>query len=184
MLGPLANPKWERFCQEYLVDLVPGRAYERAGYKPRGNAADTAGHRLLRNVHIQARIAELKQARSERTQIQADEILRELHTLATSNVDHYSVDGDTGDVSLAHDAPRRAMRAVASIKRKIRTYKRGDDDVREVDVEIRLWDKNSAIDKAMKHLGQYESDNKQKTPDTVRWEVHQAARPTDEVPHD
>jgi phage terminase small subunit len=42
------------------------KAYVQAGYDARGHAAEAAGSRLLRNVEVQARIAELRQARYDR----------------------------------------------------------------------------------------------------------------------
>lgn len=31
------------------------------------------------------------------------------------------------------------------------------------EIEYRFWDKNASLEKAMKHLGEYEKDNEQKT---------------------
>lgn len=153
MSGPLENDRHERFAREYLIDLNAGRAYERAGYKARGKSADEAASRLLsRNVKVQARIAELQAERAERTEITADRVLEEMALIGFSDLSHYTV-SDEGDVELAEGAPPGAIRALSSIKRKIRTYRRGDQDVREVDVEIKLWSKTQALDSLAKHLG-------------------------------
>lgn len=177
MPGPLANDRHERFCHEYLKDLVAGRAYERAGYKAKGKSADEAASVLLsRNLKVQARIAELKEERKERVQIEADTVLRELLILATSSVNHYTVDED-GRIELLDDAPDHAERAVSSVK-ITRTPKPGQGD--EIKTEYRLWDKNSALDKLAKHLGLYEQHNRQKTPDVIRWELRTANHDTDD----
>lgn len=81
----LDNASHERFCQEYIVDLNGGRAYERAGYKARGNAAEVAASRLLRNVQVKARLAELQNERAERVQVTADDVVRGLLTEANGH---------------------------------------------------------------------------------------------------
>lgn len=67
--------KQETFCREYLIDLNATQATVRAGYS--SDTARQQGARLLSNVNIQSRIAELKQARNERNDIDADWVLRQ-----------------------------------------------------------------------------------------------------------
>lgn len=66
--------------------------------------------------------------------------------LALSSIDHYVIT-DEGQVTLAEGAPPNAMAAVQSIKRKTRSYydKVRECEVREYDVEIRLWDKPAPL---------------------------------------
>ena len=61
------------FCEEYLKDLNATQAAIRAGYSEKTAASQAA--RLLINVNIQSKIAELKQERSQRVQIDADWVL-------------------------------------------------------------------------------------------------------------
>lgn len=72
------TPLAERFCEEYILDLDPGAAYTRAGFKATGKAAISAASRLLTNVDVIARVRELKNKRSERMEITADWLLREM----------------------------------------------------------------------------------------------------------
>ena len=74
------NAKHERFCQEYLVDLNATQAAIRAEYSERTAAAQAA--RLLKNVNIQNRIAELQAARSLRTEVTMDRVVLELARIA------------------------------------------------------------------------------------------------------
>lgn len=76
------EPKQERFCQEYIIDLHQANAALRAGYKEGPNIRKTAWD-LMQQEKIQERIAELAAARDTRTQITADETIREIHRLAT-----------------------------------------------------------------------------------------------------
>ena len=64
-----------RFVDEYLKDLNATQAYMRAGYKAKGNAAESAAVRLLRNVKVQQTIQERMNDRAQRTQIDADFVL-------------------------------------------------------------------------------------------------------------
>lgn len=58
-----------------------GRAYEKAGYLSQGNVADSAAERLLRNVGIKNRIAELRKPVTKKLLLTKDrkrEILRDI----------------------------------------------------------------------------------------------------------
>ncbi len=72
------TPKQARFVDEYLVDLNATQAFIRAGYTARGNAAEVNAARLLRNAKIAAAIQSQKKARSTRTEITQDRVLKEL----------------------------------------------------------------------------------------------------------
>lgn len=67
------TPKQERFCEEYAIDLNGTQAAIRANYSEK-TAAEQAS-RLLTNVKVQQRVAELKLAQSKRTEITADYVL-------------------------------------------------------------------------------------------------------------
>lgn len=141
-----------RFCEEYIIDLHGEAAYVRAGYKARGASARVGASQLLTNPNIFAKIGELQKARSERTEITADRVLGEMGLISFSSLAHYYVD-DEGNVQTTVDAPQGAIRALSSIKRRIRVYRRGDEDVKEVDVEIKLWSKDKGLENLAKHLG-------------------------------
>lgn len=56
----LSNAKWELFCLEYAKKANATDAYKKAGYKAKNdNSANASAVRLLGNVKIQARLAEL-----------------------------------------------------------------------------------------------------------------------------
>ena len=62
--------KNEVFCEEYLIDLNATQAAIRAGYSPK--TANEQAARLLANVSIQNRIAQLQAEQSRRTGVQSD----------------------------------------------------------------------------------------------------------------
>ena len=74
-MGKLTD-KQEMFCKEYLIDLNATQAAIRAGYSKK-TANEQAG-RLLVNVSVQSKISELKESRSNRIEMSADGVLKEL----------------------------------------------------------------------------------------------------------
>lgn len=90
------TPKQQRFVDEYLIDLNATAAYKRAGYDAKGNAAEAAASRLLRNVKVFSAVEAGKNRRSKRTEITADRVLKELARLGFSDmraVAHFGPDG-------------------------------------------------------------------------------------------
>jgi len=67
------TPKQKAFCEEYLLDLNATQAAARAGYSEK--TSNEQGARLLANVSVKKYIDELKESRSERTQITSDYVL-------------------------------------------------------------------------------------------------------------
>jgi phage terminase small subunit len=134
------TPLQQRFVEEYLLDLNATQAAIRAGYS--AATADKKGPALVGHSRIAAAIGVAMQARSERTQITADRVLQELAVVGFSSVEHYR-GGEGYHLDLATDAPPSAMRAVSSVKVRSRTQ----DDVTTHEVEYRLWDKVSALEK-------------------------------------
>ncbi|WP_375183503.1 terminase small subunit, partial [Marinobacter sp.] len=68
------TPRQQRFVDEYLIDLNATQAATRAGYSAK--TAASQGERLLRNVDVAAAIAAAKKARTERTEVDADYVLK------------------------------------------------------------------------------------------------------------
>ena len=95
------TPKQDMFCRDYLVDLNATAAAKRAGYSPR--TAKSQGQRLLTNVDVAERIQELSQARQERVQVTADDVLRILYNDVTADVSELY--DDRGELKPIHDWP-------------------------------------------------------------------------------
>jgi hypothetical protein len=81
-MAPLRNVKHEAFCRELLKAAKNGRgqgeAYLAAGYKADGHGADVCASRLLKNVHIRARVAELSEPAAKKTKISVESLLAQL----------------------------------------------------------------------------------------------------------
>ncbi|SDG45545.1 Phage terminase, small subunit [Bradyrhizobium sp. Rc2d] len=85
--------KQQRFVENYLLDLNSTQAAIRAGYSK--GTADKQGPRLLSNPEVKAAIDAAKSARSERTQVDADWMLRRLVDEAEADLaDFYDGTGD------------------------------------------------------------------------------------------
>jgi len=131
-----------RFCDEYLIDLNQRQAAIRAGYSPRSAAQTSTGLRKQANVsaYIARRLAE----QSARTGIESERILREAARIAFANITDLA--DDEGRVNLA--ASREDTAAISSIKYKRSSF--GEDQETE-EREIKLTDKNKALDLLMKY---------------------------------
>lgn len=72
----MLTPRQRRFVDEYLVDLNGTQAAIRAGYSVSGARAHAC--KLLTNANIQQAISAAQAARQERTELTADEVIRDL----------------------------------------------------------------------------------------------------------
>ncbi len=68
--------KQARFCEEFMVDMNATAAAKRAGYSER--TAEQQGCRLLTNVKVAARIADLQDKTAKRLEVTADDVTRML----------------------------------------------------------------------------------------------------------
>lgn len=68
------TPKQERFCLEYVIDNNATQACIRAGYSKK--TAHSSGPRLLDNVGVKARIAELQAETAKKLEITREDTIR------------------------------------------------------------------------------------------------------------
>lgn len=141
--------KQERFCQEYLKDLNGTQAAIRVGYSAK--TATEQSSRLLTNVNVAARVKELMGKRSERTEITADVVLKELLLLA--KVDLAQAYDEKGNLKPIHEIPEDVRRAIAGIKVYEEFEGYGKDRVKVGEVrEVKFWDKTRTLELLGKHL--------------------------------
>lgn len=141
------NPRHRKFVAEYLVSGNATQSALASGYK--AASAASQGNALLQNPKIIAGLAEARAKLEINSDITQGRVLAELALLAFSSVEHYTVD-ECGHVIANEGAPKGAMRAISSIKRKTFTDKDGQVS-REV--EIKLWDKPGPLKLAGRHVG-------------------------------
>lgn len=95
-MAALANKRHEKFCHEYIKDMNATRAAIRTGYSEK--TANRIGSRLLSNVDIKTRVAELREAYFNENIMTAQQVEYELTRIALglSNEKHVVIEG-TGD---------------------------------------------------------------------------------------
>lgn len=156
---PLTD-KQRRFVDEYLVDLNATKAARRAGYKD-----PNKGRQLVTLSNVSDAIQARKEARSERTSIDSDRTLLEVARLAFSDIRKvFTPDGRLKPIEALDDDTSAAIQAVKVVTRQGSDVDADGNRVVEYVHEIRLADKNAAVDKAMRHVGGYNEDNKQMFP--------------------
>lgn len=154
----MLNDKQERFCREYVIDLNGTQAAIRAGYSE--NTANEQAGRLLVNVSIQERIAELKAEIGKRLDITADMVVQELAKIGFSNMNNY-INNDFTFKSLDEITVDQSA-AISSIE--VSEFSGGKDNrASETKIKFRLHDKRAALVDLGKHIGIFEKDNRQKS---------------------
>ncbi|RRW77620.1 terminase small subunit [Pantoea dispersa] len=94
--------KQEMFCREYLIDLNATQAAIRAGYSEK--TARDIGCENLAKPNIQERISQLTKERNERTQVDADYVLKRLTEI--DQMDVLDILTDVGDLKPVKDWPK------------------------------------------------------------------------------
>lgn len=109
--------KQETFCQEYVKTGNATQSYLKAGYTTKNeNTAGVQSNRMLRTPKIQARIAELQQHKSDRNQVDADRIVKELAAIAFANfTDIANYDNNSLTLISSEELPENIKPAIAEV---------------------------------------------------------------------
>jgi len=144
------TPKQARFCEEYMIDLNGKQAAIRAGYSAK--TAENKASNLLRLVKVGSRIDKLKKARSKRTEIEVDQVVKELALVAFANMlDYISIEDGVARIDLSELSPDQAA-AIHEIKTE--HMESGQC------TKIKLIDKLRALTKLGEHLGIFSQTQK------------------------
>lgn len=147
-----------------------------AGYKP-GRAADKAGERLSKKVAVCTEIARRRAAvlaeAEEKTGVTVAGVLTELRALVHSDL-RRAFDPKSGELLPPHLWPDDLARAMCSVKVVEKEIVTGRGAKRKLTIvpmyvkEVKLWDKGSSMERAMKHLGMFKQDNAQRGDAAIR----------------
>lgn len=96
------TPKQQGFVNEYLIDLSAKQAAIRAGYSEK--TAEQIGYQLLQKTSVQEAIQKAQGKREERTQIDADYVLKRL--VEIDQMDVADIMDDEGNVKPIKDWPK------------------------------------------------------------------------------
>jgi len=138
--------KQKRFIEEYLIDLNATQAAIRAGYSP--DTAYSIGNENLKKPEIRARIDKALAERSKRTGINAERVLIELARIALINPGKVI---NFDEATVKAEATEDDLAAIQSVK--VKTIPTEDGEI--VEREVKLYDKNKALELLGKHLGMF-----------------------------
>ena len=150
--------KQKIFADEYLIDLNATRAYRVAYPSVKKNeTAAAAAARMLRNVKVAEYISERMQERQQRTEVTQDMVVRELAAIAFSKATDYVEIRNNGVYSSVvikstENLSDKQIRAIAGIKEGANG------------IEIKLNDKEKALELLGRHLGMWNDKLDIKTP--------------------
>ena len=106
------NARQQIFVREYLVDLNATQAAIRAGYSAK--TAGQIGFELLKKPEIQEALTKAMKERAERTEVNADRVLREIALAAF--LDPIELFADDGTLKPLREMPEHARRAISGIE--------------------------------------------------------------------
>lgn len=146
--------KQKIFADEYLIDLNATRAY-RAAYPSvkKNETAAAAAARMLRNVKVAEYVSERMQERQERTEVTQDMVVKELAAIGFAKAtDYVTIKGGTVCIKDTDSLSDDQICAIAGIKEGANG------------IEIKLNDKEKALELLGRHLGMWNDKLDIKTP--------------------
>ena len=146
--------KQKIFADEYLIDLNATRAY-RVAYPSvkKDETAAQAGSRMLRNVKVAKYISDRMKERQERTEVTQDRVVQELAASAFAKAtDYVEIHGGRVVIKDTSQLEDNQIRAISGIKEGANG------------IEIKLNDKEKALELLGRHLGMWNDKLDIKTP--------------------
>lgn len=142
------------FAEEYLIDLNATRAY-RVAYPSvkKEQTAAVNGSKMLRNTKVVAYIAERMEERQKRTEVTQDRVVQELAYAAFARAtDYVEIVNGVVRIKNTSEMSEEQIRAIAGIKEGANG------------IEIKLNDKEKALELLGRHLGMWNDKLDIKTP--------------------
>lgn len=140
-----------RFLEAYMANGYNGAAAaEAVGYR-KGRSAYLAGYEFLKELAATGELAAMARQRGEAAGLDTERTLREVARVAYADPRRL-FDANGRPIPL-HELPEEVAATIAS-------YEVWPDGR----VKVKFWSKVEALDRAMRHAGLYERDNKQLQP--------------------
>jgi phage terminase small subunit len=162
------TPKQEKFVKVYVASHNASEAYRKAYdcSKIKPTSIEQSASRLLKNVKVSSRIAELsskvQQIAEERYLVTQERIIAELATIGFANAEDYFEWSDKGVKIKDSASLTKAQRSVVAEISQTKTKDGGT-------IKIKLSDKQSALEKLGRHLGMFK--DKTDVNINVSWET-------------
>lgn len=148
------------FVEAYLSNNMNGtQAAIKAGYSPVN--AKRRAVTMLAKPTVQKVLRDRQDQLAKKHRMTTDSVMSELSKIVHSDL--RKLFDANGALLPIHDWPDDMAGAVASIEVE-ELFEGSGENRRQIGFtkKVKCWDKNSAIEKAMKHLGLFAEDNRQK----------------------
>lgn len=146
--------KQERFVAEYLIDLNATQAAIRAGYSAR--TASETGYENLRKPQIAAELARRSKKAATKYELSADLVIRTIvQELTFDPAKLYDAEGRLLPIT---ELPEDVRMALTSVEFE----QHGSKDAPVFVSKVKWAQRQGAREQAMKHIGMFLEDNKQK----------------------
>jgi phage terminase small subunit len=163
--------KRARFIDEYMKDLNATQAYIRAGYKPKTRAeAQSSSSRLLSNAIVKAEIERRQWILSERCQVSAEAIVKELWLIGRARISDVaswtyatSINDTLFRIKDSDEMSDDEMASISTIEEtKIKDGRK---------LKVKLNDRVSALELLARHLGMLTPKPEKTDPreDAAKW---------------
>ena len=144
------TPKQETFVREYLIDLNATQAAIRAGYSKR--TAEWIGPQLLTKSHVLEAVERAKAERSQRTEINADWVLKTLAEEKTADL--AAIYDESGALKPVKDWPMVFRCGLVAGIETVEERDGNGEDARMVLVrKVKLTDRMKHLELIGKHIG-------------------------------
>jgi phage terminase small subunit len=150
--------KQQAFVQEYLIDLNGAAAAIRAGYSPK--SADKIAYQLLEKTRVKEALKKAIEERSKRTEITADEVLKEYAKIARADIKDF-LSFRTEKTVVDYDdrgKPIIDYKQIVDVKPSDQIDGTLINEVsisKDGTLKFKLHDKKGALDMIGKHLGMF-----------------------------
>jgi len=149
------NHKQQAFVAEYLIDKNATQAAIRAGYSKK--SAEWIGPQLLGKIHVKAAVDAGLAKHADKAGLSAELVFASLaRELRFDPADLYD---ELGNIKPIHEMSADARKCLVGME----TVQAGNTDAPVMVQKVRWVNASQAREQAMKHLGMFEVDNKQKT---------------------
>ena len=138
------------FCNNYIIHFNATQSAKDAGYSIK--SARELGYRLLRNVHIQVKIKQLIDKRTDRLEVSQDRVVHELMAVAFSDIKNYLTDEGAIDFKELKDSDSNVVKSYEENTTVTDGEKFSNTKIVK---KFQLHDKMKALELLGKHLAMY-----------------------------
>jgi len=148
------SPIQKRFCDEFLVDFNAKAAYERAGYRARGDSAAACAARLLARPAVSDYLKTRQRQLAEASNLTLERLVQELKAIAL--FDMRRLFKEDGSMLAPNEWPADVAAAVSSVDVDEITQKvNGQTVIVGCTRKVRVFNKIEALEKGFRLLVAY-----------------------------